>query len=158
KFRDEQIALAIVAVSKQFDREAFLKSALPGAVETKTTNGSYYLHKASKMAFTFIGRDVFAFGEPENIASLVDKRAVRNADLAPALQAANSKRQITGGMLLKVLPGELIADSPKVVHPILRAKLAYASVDLAVGAALDLNLRYQDDAAAVNAETAVADL
>ena len=155
---EEPVFFALLTLNKTFDRDELLKSAMPDGVETKTTNGSYWVQKKQNIAATFIDNKSFAFGPTDAIKLFVDQRSAGPGPMSELLKSADLSRHITVGGNLAMIPQRELRDVPPPFLPLMAAKTALLSLDLSENTKFDLTLNYADEAAARKAMTATQDL
>jgi hypothetical protein len=160
QLHEEPGVYAILAVSKPYKKDELLKSAMPNAIEKKTTNGNYYVDPKSQTAVAFAPEFV-VFGNVKGVAIYVDKKSSGPGPLTEAIQAANSKRHITMAGNFSTIPPELFEKAMKEVpppfRPLFKAKTATIGFDLVENAKIELIANYESDTAAKTAMAALQD-
>lgn len=158
EIEDEPLIYGVLSFNKPFDRDEFLKSAMPDSVEKKTTNGSYWILAKNQTAVAFIDKQIIVFGPVTSVAKFVDKRSSGPGPLTDVLHAVDPRRQITIGGNLGLIPEKAHQEVPPPLRPLLRAKTGLLSFDLLEGSMIDLNIGYADEKSATAAMSAVDDL
>ncbi|MCE9530745.1 MAG: DUF1559 domain-containing protein [Planctomycetes bacterium] len=153
--RREPHVLAFLGVTKPIDKDLFLKSAMPKAVEKKAKNGSFYRDENQKVAVAFLTNQVLVIGDEEGLQSYLDRNFKSNGPLHAALQQANGKRHITAAGNLGLIPAKALEEIPPEVRPLALAQLAVISLDLAENASIDVSLQYRDEKAAIAADDTI---
>ncbi len=165
QLKNEPEILAILAMNKPFEAAAVLKSAMPNATEKKTTNGSYWTDVKSGTAVSIIKDQIIVFGKISAVELYIEKRSVVRGELTESLQAANTKRHITIAANLSYIPKEALNEErlqregvPPFVRPLLLAKTALLSFNLAENNVVDLSLNFENEQSAAAGMKAVTDM
>jgi prepilin-type processing-associated H-X9-DG protein len=151
----EPAFVAILATNKPVEKEAFLKSALPGAAAKKAANGTYYVPERGKIAVAFLKGDLMAFGPPEDVALYLGREPKADGPLAPALRLAAGKRHLVAALNATLLPAKALEGAPPPIRPLLKAKVATLALDISPDVKLDVALHFADADQAKEAEGAV---
>jgi hypothetical protein len=141
--------LVFVATTKPYDKKKVL--AALGDKEEKHKGQVYYV-KDDRHALFLLGERAFAFGARTDVQQLLDRPAAAKAGpITPALRLAAGKHLA----VLAVYPtpiGDLVGDQlppeGEPFKPLLKAKLATATFDLADEARLSLRVTFSDEAGA----------
>lgn len=143
--RREPGFVAILAVNKAIDKDNLLKSAMPQAVEQKTTNGSYYVDQKNGTAVVFLADQLLAFGPAEGVKLFIDGKGRGPGPLTDSLHEADSKRHLFAAVNLTLIPAEARKEVPPQFAALLDAKTATLAIDLKDNTTLDVNLLFADE-------------
>jgi prepilin-type processing-associated H-X9-DG protein len=143
--------LLVVATTTPVNRARLLAEL--GMTNTKETIGGI-ADEQRGVSVRFVDDRTFIVGEPQAMRRLAQAPRAAEHPLAPALALAAARTPVVAGANTSWLPAQAVAQAPPQLQPLLRAKLAMASVDLVRGTTIDVRLRYADARAASEAERA----
>ena len=152
--RDPQ-PIVVLTTSAPINKEQFLQSAVPGAVEKKAKAGSYYDDAKTRTGISFLGDRAFLFGPSEVVAHLLNGERKTQGPLSLALERAHAGRPLVVGLNASMLPPEALRDVPPPLRPLFKAKLAMLSFDLADDGRIDVQLNYANADQAKEADDAL---
>jgi hypothetical protein len=137
----------ILTTTKDIEPVAFVKQWLPDSREENAGKGRVYFNEASDIAIRFQGRRTILFGPVASIRSEAAKAFVREGPLAASLKKA------TGNTLIAAVDPSFVppmaqAMVPPPFQPLLKTKLAVASLDVTKGNRIDFRLSFPSAAEA----------
>jgi hypothetical protein len=140
--------VVFVATTKPYDKKK-LVAALGGQEETY--KGQTYYTKGARQALHLLGDRAFVFGVTSDIKNLLDAPAKATGPMAAGIKLAAGKHLAS----LAVYPipigdqfGELLPPEGEPFKPLLKAKLATATLDLGEESRASLRLTFSDEAGA----------
>jgi len=145
--------VVVLSTSKPFDKEKFLKGALPGATEEKTGSSSLYIDAKTGVGLHVIDNQTFAFGSIDVMRHYVTLKGGGSGAFELALRDTG-KHQIVAALNSSLLPGEAIGSLPPPLQPLARARLIQLGADIGQDIRFDLKLKFADDTAAKAGEDA----
>jgi len=153
----EPNVLVIVSTSKAIDRDAFLRQTIPDAKEAGAGAKRYYVDAKTNTAMFFVGERALAFGTVAAVQSALAQPASARGPLSDALKLASGGPPLVIAVNTAALPPQVLRMAPPNLQPLLQAKLATLTVDLAKTGRLDLRLLYADADQADAAQQAAKD-
>src|SRR5262249_18443423 len=116
----EPLVVAILATNQAVEKAAFLKSALPNAVEKKSRGSSYYADEKGQMGVSFINPQMIAFGPTQALTAYHARDGKATGALTDALHTANSKKHLVLGLNASLIPAKALADAPPPVQQVFK--------------------------------------
>lgn len=142
----------ILRMSRPFDAAALIKTIAPGGVETTLGGARFVRDEQKDMALRIIDNQTFLVCPPR-IALRATVMSRGDGPLAPALaRAAAGSHVLVAAANADAIPPQVLGPVPPEIAPLVRAKLAMLSVELASEPKVEVRLRYADDGSAGAAE------
>jgi uncharacterized protein DUF1559 len=150
--RREPEALVILRTSKAIDRGAFFKHTLPGARQEQINGKILIVNAKGDTGLSFVDEQTLAFGAVATMRGVLTRPAGRAAALNEALALAKSGKALVVGLSAEALPPAVRRQVPPPLQPLLEAKMATLTLDVAGRGRIDVRLTYATPQDAQQAE------